>query len=208
MIAINNYELFIVSCLILNITPGTDTIYILSRSIGQGKRSGVLSVLGIMTGIFIHTILVAFGLSLIVSKSLLAFSVIKYTGAAYLICLGIKTFKRHGQTVLIQKNINVVKNSEIYFQGVLTNLLNPKVILFFLTFLPQFIVPDRGNFNLGIVMLGLTFVFTGGLWCILLVYFSSYITSKVRENSKISNFLNYASGFVFITLGFKVAFDK
>lgn len=189
----------------LNITPGSDTIYILSRSIAQGKKAGVFSVLGISTGSLVHTALVTTGLSLIISKSLLAFSIIKYCGAAYLLYLGIRTLLKKESILEIDKKTEASSTSKkIYLQGILTNILNPKVILFFLTFLPQFIIPGKGNAQIGLLILGITFICTGTLWCLLLVYFSAFFTEKARNNPKISKILNKGSGIVFIGLGLKV----
>ena len=209
MNAISNYWLFLLSGIILNITPGSDTIYILSRSIAQGKKAGVLSVLGISTGSLVHTVLVTTGISLILSKSLLAFSIIKYCGAAYLLYIGIRTILKKESIIEIDKKTKAsTTNRKIYVQGILTNILNPKVILFFLTFLPQFIIPEKGNAQIGLLLLGITFICTGTLWCLLLVYFSSFFTEKARKNLKISQILNKASGVVFIGLGLKVGLGE
>jgi threonine/homoserine/homoserine lactone efflux protein len=136
MYGIENYVGFVIAGILLNLTPGADTMYILTRSISQGRRAGVYSVLGIGSGCLIHTILAAFGLSIILAKSALAFNIIKYVGVAYLVYLGIK--------MIMEKNnlfdnktqqLETTKLVKIYQQGLLTNVLNPKVALFFLSFL-------------------------------------------------------------------------
>lgn len=209
MDAINNYWLFLISAFMLIVTPGTDTIYIISKSIAQGKKAGILSVMGVITGVGVHTVLITSGLSIIIAKSIILFSIIKYCGAAYLLYLGIQVVMKKEIALNINPKAEPTINSrKIYIQGLITDVLNPKMILFFLTFLPQFISPEKGNPHLGLLILGATFIFTGTLWCLLLVYFSSYITQKARNNANISTILNKISGIVFIGLGLKVGFGK
>jgi threonine/homoserine/homoserine lactone efflux protein len=127
MFGIENYLVFIVSGIILNITPGNDTIYILSRSIAQGRKAGVISVLGISTGCLAHTIMASLGLSVILSKSILLFDVIKYIGVIYLVYIGIKTIISKSSPFNNQTNIeSLVDYRQIYKQGFLTNLLIQK----------------------------------------------------------------------------------
>jgi len=135
MFGIENYLIFIASGIILNITPGNDTIYILSRSIVQGRKAGVISVLGISTGCLAHTIMASLGLSVILSKSILLFDVIKYIGVVYLVYIGIKTVVSKNNPFNSQTNIeSLIDYKQIYKQGFLTNLFNPKVALFFCLF--------------------------------------------------------------------------
>lgn len=143
MLETQNLALFLVSCVLLNLTPGQDTLFIVGRSAAQGSRAGLISAFGIMTGVLVHTTLAAFGLSAVLAASALAFSMIKFAGAGYLICLGVG-FLRQGRS--LTDSATPTENSAIrlwvcYRQGILTNLLNPKVSLFFLSFLPQFVNP-------------------------------------------------------------------
>lgn len=206
MTGIINYETFILTGLLLNITPGNDTIFILSRSMAQGKKAGIMSVLGIATGSLIHTTLAAFGLSIIIAKSILAFNIIKYAGAAYLLYIGYKMLtdktRLNTDTSLSENLINLRK---IYLDGVITNVLNPKVALFFISFLPQFINPHTTNTIIPFIKLGVTFTITGTIWCLILANFASIIFSKLKNNKKLSNYVNKTCGGVLIALGIKIA---
>lgn len=137
MFGIIDFKVFLISTFLLIVTPGTDTLYILSRSISQGKKAGIYSTLGIITGVFIHTLLAAFGLSLILMKSALLFTIIKFVGMAYLVYLGIKMLLTKKTTVAEQPVLDHPSPKKMYLQGMITNVTNPKVVLFFLAFIPQ-----------------------------------------------------------------------
>ncbi|MBE9043030.1 LysE family translocator [Pleurocapsales cyanobacterium LEGE 10410] len=132
-------------------------IYIATRSIAQGKSAGVVSVLGVNAGILIHTLAAALGLSALIAASAVAFGIVKYFGAAYLIYLGIQTFLSKSETLEIRSTARA-KLSQVFYQGLLVNLFNPKIILFFLAFLPQFVDPSWGRVNLQLLLLGILFV--------------------------------------------------
>ncbi|MGE5396753.1 MAG: LysE family translocator [Chitinophagales bacterium] len=202
MPGIENFGLFLLSGIILNITPGADTMYILGRSISQGKRAGILSILGISSGALIHTLLASVGLSLILAKSIVAFSIIKYAGAAYLIYLGIKTLL--SSDTLTLNEVKTDSMFKIYLQGVLTDLLNPKVALFFISFLPQFVTANNSYGPLPFLLLGLTFITTGTLWCIFLALSSASVTNKLRDNPNVLRLLNKLVGCLFIGLGLRL----
>lgn len=208
MFGIQNLYLFLVSCILLNITPGQDTMYIVGRSVAQGRKAGMFSVLGIMSGVLIHTLFAALGLSVILATSSLAFSIVKYAGAGYLIWIGVG-FLRNGENV---NNLEAVekkhlKSWKIYRQGVLTNLLNPKVALFFLSFLPQFVNPEAGFIFTPFIALGMVFFTTGSIWCIILVYGSSWLTDRFRNSKAMGGMLKKLTGILFIGLGIKLVFS-
>lgn len=208
MYGIINYEVFLLTGILLNLIPGADTMYVMGRSISQGRNAGIYSVYGIISGSLIHTLLVAFGLSIILTKSLLLFNIIKIVGVIYLVYLGIKM-------LLDKSNVNFSAASEsnkqniskIFTQGLLTSLTNPKVSLFFIAFLPQFI-DKKASGPIPFIILGLTFTFTGLLWCLFIAYFSSYITKKVRGSAKIGTVLNKITGIIFIGMGLKLLQTK
>jgi RhtB (resistance to homoserine/threonine) family protein len=208
MFGIENYIGFLIAGIILNLTPGSDTMYILTRSIAQGKKAGYYSVYGIVTGGLIHTMFASFGLSIILAKSALAFSIVKYCGVTYLIYLGIKMVKDKSNSFESNKNIERLDLKKIYKQGVLTNVLNPKVALFFLAFLPQFINVDYAQGAIPFLLLGLTFMTTGTIWCLFLAYSSSLITETLRKNDKIAKTMQKLSGLIFIGLGLKLLTNK
>ncbi len=209
MFGILNFWAFVLAGILLNITPGVDTMYILGRSISQGKKSGVVSALGIASGAFLHCLFAALGLSILLAKSALAFSFVKYAGAAYLIYLGIKSLRSKSiPPELLEESKTTQYHSKVYLSGVLTNLLNPKVALFFLAFLPQFIDPNYATSALPFLILGLTFVTTGTIWCLLLAVFSARMASRIRKYPKVKTWLDKTTGVLFIFLGIQLALSK
>ncbi|WP_336516020.1 LysE family translocator [Pollutibacter soli] len=202
-----HFETFLIAGILLNLTPGNDTIFILSKSIGQGRKAGIVSALGIAAGTVVHTLMAALGLSIIIAKSLLLFNIIKYAGAAYLLYIGYKMITDRGglQFRDIEKKSEV--NYRVIFRdAVITNVLNPKVGLFFISFLPQFINPASASPVTGFLLLGLTFICTGLTWCAILALFSSAIFNGLKQHSKFSSWVNRMCGATIISLGIKVAF--
>ncbi len=207
MTGIIHFETFLIAGILLNLTPGNDTIFILSRSIAQGKKAGIMSVLGIATGSLVHTTLAALGMSVIIAKSIVFFNIIKYAGAAYLVYIGYKMLTDRSQlnteTNMAGKKTDLKR---IYRDAVITNVLNPKVALFFIAFLPQFIDPAFENTILPFMLLGISFTITGTIWCLILAGFASIISNKLKRNKKLSFYINKTCGAVLIALGIKVAF--
>jgi threonine/homoserine/homoserine lactone efflux protein len=210
MFGTQHFGLFVVSGLLLNITPGQDTLYIVTRSVAQGRRAGLWSVLGIMSGAVLHTFAAAFGLSAVLATSASAFAVVKLAGAAYLVSLGVKMLLERPWSGGVGPSAPVAHEStwRIYRAALLTNLLNPKVALFFLAFLPQFVAPDAGSRVLAFLFLGAVFVFNGTLWCLLLVLFASALSRRVRQDGSSARRLRQATGAVFVGLGAKLATSR
>lgn len=209
MNGIIHFETFVLTGILLNITPGNDTIYILTKSIGEGKKAGIVSALGIGTGCLVHTILAAFGLSVIVSKSILLFSIIKYAGALYLLYMGYKMLTAKGTLTMTDQGIaGEINYLRIYREGIVTNVLNPKVALFFIAFLPQFISTTAGDSVLPFLLLGTTFIVTGTIWCLMLAVFASLIISRIKRNHRMSEYIHRVCGLALIGLGIRVAFTK
>ena len=207
MFGIINFKTFLLAGLIMNLTPGADTMYILSRSLTQGKKAGILSALGISTGAIFHTVFATLGLSIILANSSMAFEIVKYLGAAYLIFLGAKTtFTKADRTFELSNDI--VNYNQIYFSGVLTNVLNPKVALFFLAFLPQFIDPYYVQSSVPFLLLGFTFLLTGTTWCLILALFASNLSVRIKKNLKVKIWFEKITGGIFIALGIKLASMK
>ncbi len=206
MYGIINYEVFLLTGILLNLIPGADTMYIVGRSISQGRKAGVYSVFGIITGSLVHTLLVAFGLSIILTKSIVLFNTIKVIGVIYLVYLGIKMILDK-TNVDFQAPSNKLNIRKIYLQGLLTSLTNPKVSLFFIAFLPQFI-DTKASGPIPFIILGITFTVTGLLWCLFVAYFSSYVTKKLRGNQKVGMILNKVTGLIFIGMGLKLLQTK
>ena len=209
MLGIHDFPLFVFSCILLNITPGQDTMYILGRSVAQGRQAGVMSVLGIMTGVLVHTLLAALGLSVILATSSLAFSIIKYAGAVYLVCIGIGfIINRNDRSSLPDAPTPALNPLKIFQQGVLTNVLNPKVALFFLSFLPQFVSPQSDLVFLPFMALGLVFFTTGSIWCLFLVYGAAWLSARFRGRRSTGGVLKKLTGALFIGLGIRLALSQ
>ncbi|MCG8688853.1 MAG: LysE family translocator [Desulfobacterales bacterium] len=209
MFGIENYTGFIIAAIILNLTPGADTFYVLTRCVAQGRKAGLVSVAGIMTGCVVHVLCAAFGLSVILSTSALVFNLVKWAGALYLIYLGIRTLM--DKSPAFDDNNGPIANGNlalIYRQGIITNVLNPKVALFFLSFLPQFININQASGPIPFLLLGGTFLLTGTTWLLILAGAAALMTRTLRGNNKIGLILQKLSGIIFIGFGLKLAFDS
>lgn len=183
-------------------------MYILGRSMAQGRKAGIFSALGISSGSIVHTMAAALGLSAILAQSAWAFNAVKLGGAGYLIYLGLKALispPAHSEIHDIHGQETMLK---IYFQGMVTNLLNPKVALFFLAFLPQFVAGGSEYGILPFFILGVTFITTGTLWCVMLAISSAAITRKLRDNKSRFTVINRLTGLLFIGLGLKLLKTK
>ena len=216
MFGIENYLGFVMAAILLNITPGTDSMYIITRSMSQGQTAGFYSVLGITSGILVHTLLAAFGLSVLLASSPLAFTLVKYIGASYLCYLGFKMLTSKQPPLLAnhlpdEEELTTARpldRWQIYKQGVITNTFNPKVALFFLAFFPQFIDPSYANSMLSFLVLGLSFATTGFIWCSCLALLASKFSENLRKNPTIEVILNRISGVIFIGMGVKLLTEK
>jgi threonine/homoserine/homoserine lactone efflux protein len=179
---IHHLWLFVVSGFLLNITPGQDTMYIVGRTISQGRRAGLLSVFGISSGSVIHTLAAAFGLSAILATSVMAFSVVKFAGAAYLVYLGVRMLTDRSSQAMEPHAFTRERDWPVFRAGLLTNVLNPKVALFFMAFLPQFVDPAADSRVLPFLFLGAVFIVNGTLWCLVLVWGASTLSRRLRTN--------------------------
>ena len=205
---IHDFPLFIASGVLLNLAPGPDTAYILGRSIAQGRAAGIASALGIMVGSIVHTSAAALGLSAFLATSAWAFGAIKLLGGGYLVFLGIKLILERGKQLHLPSAFHRTNTGAAFRQGILTNLLNPKVALFFLAFLPQFIDPASPAKIPAFLVLGLTFVTTGTIWCMVLAWFAAALSERLRASRTISQWVNRTIGSIFIFLGAKLAVTR
>ena len=212
MLGIHDLPLFIVSGLLLNIAPGPDSVLIMTRSATQGWRAGSAASLGIGAGTCVHVLAAALGLSALLAASSWAFTLVKWVGAAYLVYVGL-------QMLLARRNAPATATHEaaapaapaplshrqIFAQGFLTNVLNPKVALFFLAFVPQFIAPDAPNKALAFIVLGAIFNFNGMLWCHFLALSTALASRRLRLGGALAQWLNRAIGALFLSFGLKLA---
>jgi len=208
MFGTQNLPLFVVSGLLLNMTPGQDTLYIVGRSVAQGRRAGVLSVLGITSGCVVHTLAAAFGLSAILATSATAFRAVKFAGAAYLIYLGLRMLVARPSVTEPAAELPRDRSWAIYRAGFMTNVLNPKVALFFMAFLPQFVDPAAPSKLAAFLVLGAVFMFNGTLWCLLLVWSAAAISRRLRTNRSTGTIVTRAAGAMFVGLGAKLAASR
>jgi len=209
MAGIQHLWLFIVSGLLLNVTPGPDSLFIMARSASQGWRAGVVACWGIGSGVFVHVFAAALGLSALLATSATAFSVVKIVGAAYLVWIGLgmlRTRKAAGAAATPARAAPlVIAYRQIFRQGFLTNVLNPKVALFFLAFVPQFIAPDAPSKPLAFLLLGAIFDFNGMLWCHALALFTAFASRKLDVGGAVARWLNRVIGAMFVALGVRLA---
>lgn len=210
MFGIDNFMAFAITAVFFIMTPGIDTIFVLNKSITQGAKSGIYATLGVNSGILVHTVFAASGLSIIIAKSALAFSVIKYAGAIYLIYLGVTKLltKKHSFDNLEIKSSVIESRKKNYLSGVFTNVLNPKVALFFMAFFPQFIRPEAMESPLPFILLGVSYALIGLLWFTILSLFTSIFSEKLMNNDLFSKWMDKVSGLIFILMGIKIALTK
>ncbi len=206
---IENLFTFMVTAFFFIITPGIDTIFVLNKSIGQGRKSGIYATLGINAGVLIHTLFAAMGFSVLIAKSALVFTVIKYVGAIYLIYLGFLKLRDRKDFLPIRDGNQVrEKGKNDFWSGFLTNTFNPKVALFFLAFFPQFIDPAQIENPMPFILLGFTYALIGIVWFLILTFFASVFSQRIMANPSASVRMNKLSGFVFILMGLKIALSK
>ncbi|MFS2025794.1 LysE family translocator [Massilia sp. CT11-137] len=210
MFGIHDLALFVVSGLLLNIMPGPDSLLIMTRSATQGWRAGSAAALGIGTGTFVHIFAAALGLSAILATSAAAFTVVKLLGAAYILYLaiGMLLSKRGDGAAAQPLTIAPLPLRRIYAQGILTNVLNPKVALFFLAFVPQFIDASAPHKAAAFLILGAIFNINGMLWCHALALFTAQARARLKLNPAVAQWLNRATGGLFVWLGVKLALAK
>lgn len=216
MYGIHDLTLFIISGLLLNIMPGPDSLLIMTRSATQGWRAGSAAALGIGAGTMIHIFAAALGLSALLSTSAAAFTVVKWVGAAYIIYVGIGMLRARlrGDADAKTHDVKVANPTaaatrlpyrKIFFQGFLTNVLNPKVALFFLAFVPQFISADSTSKPLAFIILGCIFNFNGMLWCHGLAVFTAFASARLKLKPLVALWLNRVTGGLFVALGLRLA---
>jgi threonine/homoserine/homoserine lactone efflux protein len=206
MLGIHELWLFVLSGLLINITPGPDTAYIIGRSIQLGWRGGAAAALGISCGCLVHVLGAAIGLSALLMASSAAFLAVKLIGAAYLVLTGLQMLLSHAKPIAdMTGQGGETSVGRIFWQGTLTNVLNPKVALFFLAFLPQFVAADAPHKTLAFLFLGLIFIVTGTLWCLGVAAFAARAAGRIRQSAGVIAWINRSLGALFIYLGFSVA---
>jgi threonine/homoserine/homoserine lactone efflux protein len=197
-----------VAALALNLSPGPSILYILSRSVGQGREAGLVSVLGLATATLIHAVAMALGLSTLLLYSPLAFSAVKYLGAAYLIYLGVSALLSRGTFHAAASGGVLSSLGAVYRQGVVTDLLNPKVALFFISFLPQFVDPSAASPTLQILFFGLLFHVSGVPVNLIVALAGGRLATFLARRPRWARIQHWISGTVLIALGLRLALSE
>jgi threonine/homoserine/homoserine lactone efflux protein len=207
MFGIHDFWLFYASALVLAVAPGPDTAYIVARSVQIGWRGGAAATFGVSTGCLVHVFGGAIGLSALLAASSAAFAILKWVGAAYLCYVGVTMLfsrapTRPAEAAAERSQVSLAK---VFWQGALTNIFNPKVALFFLAFLPQFVAADAPNKPIAFIVLGLIIIFNGTLWCLGVAAFTARTARRVRQSPRAVLWINRALGGTFVFLGARIA---
>jgi threonine/homoserine/homoserine lactone efflux protein len=207
MIPFDTILTFLTASIVLSAAPGPDNIFVLTQSAVHGMKSGVCVLLGLCTGLIFHTCAVAFGLAAIFQTYEIAFSTIKYIGACYLLFLAYKAFTADNQNISTKEE-KELKYLKLYKRGIIMNITNPKVSIFFLAFLPQFTSPNNGSMLVQFFLLGLLFIISGFIVFICIVILADKIGQILKKSERIQKMLNRFSSIVFIGLALKLVATK
>ncbi|MDQ3860547.1 MAG: LysE family translocator [Actinomycetota bacterium] len=203
-----NLALFVAASLAVIVAPGPDNIYVLTRGIAQGRKVALASAWGMCSGLLFHTTLAAVGLSAILARSAGALSLVKYIGAAYLVYLGIRALLSREEFSPSVEKVFTVKLRNFFLQGLTMNLLNPKVAVFFMAFLPQFVSPSLGTAGsaaLRLVALGLVFALLSVVIFSAIALFSGVVGDRLSRNPRFATALQWSTAFVLVGLGVRLA---
>ncbi|MET1031494.1 LysE family translocator [Domibacillus tundrae] len=205
-----NFYLFLVMCVLLIILPGPDTAIATKNTLTSGRTGGLKTVIGTCCALLIHTLAAVVGLSAIIVKSAFVFSIFKYAGAVYLMYLGVKTLwalrNQHKDDCADTEEVHAAKGTSFFKQGFLTNLLNPKVAVFFLTFLPQFVDAGTATFFPFLTM-GITYILLTAVWFLFYIYLLDHIRAFMNK-PKTQTIMEGITGTVLIAFGIKLALEK
>ncbi len=203
-----HWTTFLLAATLLNLSPGPDIAFILGQTVRSGRRAGFAAMFGIWSGAFGHVLMAAAGLSVILASSAVAFSVVKWAGAAYLIFLGLKALRSDGGSFVAEGGPVRAGFPTIYKQGLTVGLLNPKVAIFFLAFLPQFVVQGAGPVWAQLFLHGFLIIVVAGVIEPPLVILGDKLTGKLRANSKIGLWMDRTLGGIFVALGLRLAMEE
>ncbi|HWX02216.1 LysE family translocator [Collimonas sp.] len=201
--------LFLIAAMTLTLAPGPDNIYVLTRGIAQGRKAGLVSALGFSSGLIFHTMLAVLGFAALIKASPLAYSLLRYAGAGYLIYIGVRTLRSHA-TVKLNGNDAAppMKLSRIYWQSVIANILNPKVTLFFIAFLPQFVNAGAGHIPAQMLLLAAVFILQALLIFSAVALFSGMVGAFFQRKKAAASVMNRVAGTAFIGLGIRIALPQ
>lgn len=199
---------FSVAALILTLTPGPDMTLFLGRALSQGRAAGMAALVGASTGVVIHTLLAAFGISALIQASPNGFLALKIVGAIYLLWLAIQAIREGSAFSIEEATIKPKSLTSNWLTGIGINMLNPKIILFFITFLPQFVSPEDTNAAGKMIFLGLYFIFIGGICCSMMIYAVDKVADTLKRNPKITRAIDYLFAGVFSAFAIRILFTE
>ena len=200
---LNNFIYFVITAVMLTILPGPDMIFVIVQSISLGKKAGIFVALGLCTGLIVHTIAAAFGISLIIYNSNIGFIILKYFGVVYLISLAFMALKEPTINLSINCQINKM---QLYRKGFLMNISNPKVLLFFLAFLPQFVNQNSDNISLQMLLLGIIFIVQAIIIFSIVSILASKISEKLIANTKFAKHFKWIKAGILLFIGISLIF--
>jgi threonine/homoserine/homoserine lactone efflux protein len=208
VIETSTFLTFAGAVVVLVLAPGPDMAYMLTRTVAQGRKAGAVAAIGINLGAYVHVLASVLGLSAILATSAVAFTVVKWGGAAYLVWIGIQALTRSAPVDVESTSTSGLSLTTIFWQGFFSDVLNPKVALFFLAFLPQFVTHGHGDEWIQLLVLGVTGNVIAIGTNLLLVCFASAATASLRRSQRITQWLHRAVGAMFIALGLRLANEK
>ena len=207
MIDLNTLIIYSTASLLLGLAPGPDNIFVLTQSVLYGRKAGFMVTLGLCTGLIVHTLVVTLGISAILQTSVIAFSILKYIGVIYLLYLSYKAFKSTGESINNKKEPSL-PSSHLYRRGIIMNVTNPKVSIFFMAFLPQFTNPVNGPIWLQLILLGFIFMLSTLLVFGTISQVSGTMGQYIFRSSRFNKILNRVAGTIFAALALKLAFTE
>ena len=203
-----HWSTFFIAAILLNLTPGPDIAYVLAHTVKNGLRSGFAALFGVWSGLFLHVVLAAIGLSAILATSATAFLFIKWIGAMYLIWLGIQAIRSKGSSIRPNTGRARTSDRKIYTQGILVATLNPKVAFFFLAFLPQFVVPGAGPASAQLFLHGFLILVVGAFIEPIIIVVGAKLSNQISQNSRVITWMERSLGALFIGLGIRIALSE
>jgi threonine/homoserine/homoserine lactone efflux protein len=204
MIPFETIAVFFAASVALALAPGPDNIFVLTQSAIQGRAAGLFITLGLCTGLLVHTAAVSLGVAAIFATSAVAFNVLKIIGAAYLAWLAWQAFRAGASDILQQKN-TAIRSHHLYLRGIVMNVTNPKVAIFFLAFLPQFADPSRGSLPLQLVLFGGVFIVAALMVFSSIAWFAGFLGERLGQSRRAQIILNRVAGTVFAGLALRLA---
>lgn len=209
MIPLHNLLLFAMAAIVLAITPGPNMLYLISRTLSQGKKAGFISLMGVMCGFLFHIVLVSFGLTAILFTIPYAYAVLKWTGALYLVYLAFQALKPNSKNIFdVEQSVKTDSPSKLFSIGFLTNVLNPKVAVFYLSLFPQFIKPAYGSILTQSLMLGITQLLVSFINNFLIILFAAKMATFFQRQPLWVKVQKWFMGSVLLFLAFKMAISK